>query len=887
MGISIRREFGGRRMRRVLLASTACFALGMGAAFAQSASFSLPEQPLSQSLKDVARQTGENILFTPEAVAGLKGHAISGQMTAQQAVSALIAGTGLETVSDDNGGLIVRKPQPKNAQAASNAGAESPEEVVVTGTHIEGVAPVGSQVTVYTRLDLDQSGAATLDQFAREIPENVANLDGISNFASNSGLAARSPGDESPTGGAGFNLGGLGVASTLTLINGQRVGASGENGAFVDISMIPYSAIDHIEVLQDGASSIYGSDAIAGVVNIIMRQDFDGAETSLRYGGATDGGADEFTASQLIGKAWSSGSFLVNYEYDSQTGLDAAQRGGYIPPQGGPTSLLPESQRNSLFFYGHQDIDSATTISAQILYSHRNAYTDQSVANAFESVAISQPARSTQTDGTLTINRKLWGDWDASLTGNYSNVDQVFLETEVVDIPSYGINESVASGSKPNSKTYGLDALANGTVWTIAGGDIKTAIGASYRYEGFSTSVVENSAFVQTPFYNRHVESVFGEVYIPLIGEANALPYLRRLEISGAVRFDDYSDFGSTTNPKVGVVASPIDDLKIRGTWGTSFRAPLLTELHEPQVYEAEYYADPNVPAGKIDTLLEIGGNPNLNAETATVFTVGADWQPHWDPALSLSATYSNVNYKNLIGTPVITNQGTVFTDPTLTPFINLHPNPAVVAAAFLSPTFNVDYTHAGPAAVQAILDQQEANLAAETEATIEYRASYNWATDVGHFLFSGVAYDFVNDTLKSAPAAPAESLINLFGEPPRWKGRASASWSDNGFTAMLSLNYVNAYNDNLAGAGTPNTPIASWTTEDLYLSYNLGPSDGAGLLQNMRFALSMQNIMDTKPPFTLIPAGDLLPGQNPISFDPVNASPIGRLIAIQVTKDF
>lgn len=875
-------------MRRILLASTAFLALGLSAVSAQSTSISVPDQPLAQSLKDIARQTGENILFTPEAVAGIRAHALSGQMTAQEAVNALIGGTGLEVVSDGNGGLIVRKTRSKNAQAASREeAAEAHETVVVTGTHIKGEGPVGSNVTVYTRLDLDQSGAATLDQFAREIPENVANLDGISNTLSNVSLAARSPGDDSPSGGAGFNLGGLGVASTLTLVNGQRIGASGQNGAFVDISMIPYSAIDRIEVLQDGASSIYGSDAIAGVVNIIMRENYDGAESSLRYGGATDGGADEFTASQLIGKAWSSGSFLVNYEYDSQTGLDAAQRGSYILPQGGPTSLLPESQRNSVYVYGHQDIDSATTVSGQFLYSHRNAFTDQAIVNAFESVLITQPARSTQTDGTLTIDRKLWGDWDVSLTGNYSKVDQPFLENESVDIPSFGFNASVSSASKPNSKNYGVDLLANGSIWTIGGGDIKTAIGGSYRYEGFSTSAVENSAFVQTPFYNRHVESVFGEVFVPLIGESNALPYLRRLEISAAVRYDDYSDFGSTTNPKIGIVASPTDDLKLRGTWGTSFRAPLLTELHNPQSYQAEPLADPYVAGGSINTLLVIGGNPNLAAEKATVFSASADWQPHWVPPLKLSATYFNVNYTNLIGFPVITNLNAVFTDPTLAPFVNLNPNPAFVAAAFASPTFNVDYTHAGPTAIKAILNEQEANLAAEKEATLEYRANYDLDTDAGHFLVSGVVYDFLNDSLKSAPLSPSESLINLYGEPPRWKGRASASWSEDGFTAMLSVNYVGAYSDNLGGPGTVYPKIASWTTEDLYLSYNLGPSDGAGLLQNMRLALTVQNIMDTKPPFTLIPAGDLLPGQNPISFDTVNASPIGRLIAIQVTKDF
>ena len=94
-------------------------------------------------------------------------------------------------------------------------------------------------------------------------------------------------------------LRGLGVAATLVLVNGHRQPLSGLNGEFVDVSNIPLAAVDRIEIVPDGASAAYGSDAIAGVVNIIMKDDFQGAETQVRYGG-TPGGRDDITASQLL-----------------------------------------------------------------------------------------------------------------------------------------------------------------------------------------------------------------------------------------------------------------------------------------------------------------------------------------------------------------------------------------------------------------------------------------------------------------------------------------------------------------------------------------------------------------------------------------------------------
>ena len=98
------------------------------------------------------------------------------------------------------------------------------------------------------------------------------------------------------------------------------------NGDFVDVSNIPTAAIERIEILPDGASALYGSDAIAGVVNIILRDDFQGAETQVKYGG-TPGGRDETVVSQLLGTHWDSGKAMLVYEYSDGTPLDASARG--------------------------------------------------------------------------------------------------------------------------------------------------------------------------------------------------------------------------------------------------------------------------------------------------------------------------------------------------------------------------------------------------------------------------------------------------------------------------------------------------------------------------------------------------------------------------------
>src|SRR5690606_8001658 len=107
------------------------------------------------------------------------------------------------------------------------------------------------------------------------------------------GIAAGSgSNNQNITGGSALNLRGLGVDATLTLLNGRRLSYGGFAQA-VDLSIIPVAAVSRIEILTDGASALYGTDAVAGVANVILNRDFEGVNAATRYGFATDGGGNE------------------------------------------------------------------------------------------------------------------------------------------------------------------------------------------------------------------------------------------------------------------------------------------------------------------------------------------------------------------------------------------------------------------------------------------------------------------------------------------------------------------------------------------------------------------------------------------------------------------
>jgi iron complex outermembrane recepter protein len=916
-----------RAMKRCAFAGCAfagfvcCALLSVSAmADAPRRSISIPADDLVASLELLALQSGIEFIYDADQLKGIKAPGVSGNLTPLAAVMKLLEGTTL-TVTEHNGAMLIAAPRaggqpaanpmrsiPGNAvppaQQLSNehetvsaitgssdadqksSRSSSLDEIIVTGTHIRGEVPVGSALTVYARADIEQTGSATLDQFARNMTENFSGTDTISNQSSNIRFSPTSSSNGINTfQGASFNLHGLGPGTTLTLLNGQRLAPGGLDGAFTDISQIPLSAVDHIEVLPDGASAIYGADAVAGVVNIITRRDFTGVQTTIRYGGATEGGADEVTASQLLGKSWSSGNVLLNYEFDDQNGLTASQR-TYVPDLGGPYSLIPENRRHSIFISGSQEWGERTTLSGDVLYSDRE-FSDASTFSSpvdFSMRRTLASGSSRQLSATAAFDRALMGDWHAQLTGNYSRNQQKSNAATAILDGSGNHSEVLVQGVTPS--IIDVNAIAQGPLLAIPGGLVKAAFGASSRTERFESIDLDTTSG-QTissgePGSRREVLSIYGEIVAPIIGEANAVPGYRRLDISLAGRFDHYSDFGSTANPKLGLSWEFIPGLYFKGTFGASFQAPLLSQAHTPLSVETKLLPDGASAGGSADALIIQGGNLDLLPERSKSFTAGFDLKPTVLQGYAFGLNFFHIRFTSKITTPPTSSGGNYsLSDPLLLPFVTRDPSLALVQGYFNSPQFSGDLAGLGPSAVQAILDDRLTNLAATVESGVDLTIRYSLPLHPCRLNLSLGVERLLENSNHTVYFAPVVSLLSSFAEPPKWKGRAGAVWTEGPFMASASVSYVNSYLNSLF---TPPESIGSWTTADIYLSYKTGEAVPLPI-RRLTIALSITNVADEHPPRVQIPASFTLPGESVIPFDPANASPVGRGISLSVDK--
>lgn len=281
--------------------------------------YDIPSQDLGDALRKYSQVSDREIVVASSLVAGKRNMRVRGRLTADAALARLLIGTGLVAELVD-GSLIVRA---QNGNGAGEASIDdlAREDIVVTGSRIRGSVPVGSPVTTIDRDALDRSGRTTIAEFLQTIPQNFSGGPAETNV----GTSARGNAASNIGYGTGINLRGLGTGSTLTLFDGARPALGGASGAFADISMIPSVAIERLEILTDGASAIYGSDAVAGVVNLRFRSGFNGAETRLRVGTA-DGDYGEVQLGQIIGTNWATGHLVIAGEYYRRSDLGSGER---------------------------------------------------------------------------------------------------------------------------------------------------------------------------------------------------------------------------------------------------------------------------------------------------------------------------------------------------------------------------------------------------------------------------------------------------------------------------------------------------------------------------------------------------------------------------------
>lgn len=196
------------------------------------------------------------------------------------------------------------------------------DRIIVTGSRIAEV-PVGSVATVLGRDEIESSAGITIDRVIKELP---ANFDlGVSENS-----RAQSGGAGNIVYGNTVNLRGIGPYATLVLIDGHRVV---NNSRSTDPSVLPTLGVQRVEVLADGASAVYGSDAVAGVVNLIPRRNLDGMEFFARYGFAEEGDFDESAIGVAVGQQFSGGQFMLAYEHVYRGNLSGDDRDFYVSDQ--------------------------------------------------------------------------------------------------------------------------------------------------------------------------------------------------------------------------------------------------------------------------------------------------------------------------------------------------------------------------------------------------------------------------------------------------------------------------------------------------------------------------------------------------------------------------
>jgi iron complex outermembrane receptor protein len=374
------------------------------------------------------------------------------------------------------------------------------------------------------------------------------------------------------------------------------------------------------------------------------------------------------------------------------------------------------------------------------------------------------------------------------------------------------------------------------------------------------------------------VDSVYGEVLVPIFGAANARPGLQKLELSLADRFDLYSDVGSTNNPKVGVNWSPVKGLSFRGAYGTSFRAPGLVQIRSftnggRGGLFVQNYSDPtNGGAQRVGVALS-AANPDLKPETATTKSLGFDWDLPLANKTKLSVNFFDITYENQIATYLsdltLLNREAQFAGTNI-----IQRNPSSALQAEMLATYPI--RGVPPAAWSLFVDGRSFNLGKSISQGVDFQSTTQISTDNwGDFVLGLGGTVFTKYDVAVTPSGQATDQLNKINNPLRFKMRASGSWSYERFQTNLTVNHQNAYTNDLVA---PAQTVDSYTTVDLRVAYAL-----PGLGKDASLALGVVNLFDTPPPFVNL-AQSVNGGGG---FDPTLANPVGRTVSVSLNVKF
>lgn len=914
-------------------------------------------------------------------------------------------------------------------------------DIVVTGTNISGVKPVGSEAVTLSRETIIASGVASVADAVNTLPQ-VRNLGDFREGGTQGSYNSQQ--------GSAINLRGLGAQATLTLVDGHRVVGTGAASNFTEANQVPIAAVARIEVIADGASAVYGSDAVAGVVNFVLRKDFDGVEASSRV--TNQSGGFQIQPSITAGKTWGDagglggGNILVSYEYTHRDPyLRAKNRFLFndLRPFGGPDNrlngttatlagpaniyvqnangsqnpVLPRAgfftyyglpagtnvgltpadllvnqpnladnayyndytgrlDRHQVSLFANQELGSSVEVFVQGTYTKRHtlsrspASTVQNVTlspvlfdvagaptatpnpyyivgipgvptgaplnvqysalkdirssnfdNRSETYSITGGARiklpwSWRAEGYYTYGRDKACNYCQSGTNINPNALQYQINIGTIN-PLSGLALTPAQlgtiiGDNVQRSGNGLDdALLklDGPLFSLPGGTVRAAVGGernkqyNFNINGANRSAL--NAFVldttaDTSRLSRTVWSAFGELYVPIIGEDMDVPLVRSLTLDAAVRYDNYSDVGSTTNPKIGGTWIVNDILSFRGSWGTSFRAPSLPDVNLFSYSAVGGFAftnnDPRIMNGAgpgfTNIGVVVGSNPGLQPEKATNWSVGGNLKLG---DFNAEATYYNISYTDRIQQPNSIaafqaggypnyNGYSQFILPINNPAGCVNTNPATfdpVLRQYLSRTLLYG-TLPNPCAVNVLIDGRNANLAATKQDGLDASLSYLHNFDgLTVNASAAVSWTISNDEQVVA-GQPFINRLGYYNSPTEWRGRGSLGLLYRGVSANAFVNYVGSYLNDLAlgpiGQSLPPQKVDAWTTVDLTIGYAADLKDAGTPFKGLRTSVTIQNLFDRDPPIAITSNG---------AFNGAYSNPFGRTATVQLTMNF
>jgi iron complex outermembrane receptor protein len=464
---------------------------------------------------------------------------------------------------------------------------------------------------------------------------------------------------------------------------------------------------------------------------------------------------------------------------------------------------------------------------------------------------------------------------------------------------------------------WGLSA--NGTLFELPGGAVKAAVGGQWAFDdyvanwntnwqiGANFGPPEPGSQVAIARPHRITNSGFGELNVPIVGKDNELPFVHALTFNMSGRIDSYSDFGNTSNYKLGFSYEPFAALTIRGTRGTSFDAPSLADTTAPDTrftYTPQRTSpNTNVPPGTSaadalrPSISSPGGNPLLGPELGSTWSIGGDFHPTTElgvdlTGLDISITAFHVKFEHQIAV-IVNNPTTLFSgsfnqfyilNPTLAQIQARYPTAGFAATGFPGPDVASAY---GPGLNTPYIfyDLRRNNLGTALDEGVDF--AVNYTTDIEGFgTLSGGLSATVNTTNESqssptavplnivkynVPLSAATAFVAAVVGPVT--GRVTVQYSP-GFNLAPTLQSVTLYNQ---------TRISSFHPVNLFVGYDM--SGLASWLRDSEASITVNNIGDESPPIRL-EGGTSAPGNGATGIVAAGGT-LGRYTVFSLRKQF